>query len=442
MNTMEKKTIGKFIAALRRANGMTQRELGERLFVSDKTVSRWECDECTPELSLLPSIAEIFGITTDELLRGERNRADAAEGTERQRARSDKQFRWMLEQKRRKYRSLTLISVGVILLGWIAAMVANLAFAKGLIAFCLALAFALVSEICQICFAVNARILPDAEDDTYTERIEAENSHIVKTAVGISFCNLVFVAFCLPLTPLLCGSNFGLTFSAWLLYGTLSAAIGFVLAFLLYNFFIRKALCNCGLLVLSDKRMQAIQRNNRLLKKSMAISLGIALCFGIVIFTWNCIGISRLAKKTTLETCTDFKNYVESDYELWLLNGCTHIDENGDVIITSHPENYKVYKEIINAQGEVICEYYYNPNLYHEIRFFGTAEDPMPVTIITTEDFYNARKVFQTVESTFYVLIAADFAIAAIVCCVVMGKRKIAERGAERRAEGPTRTEG
>ena len=70
--TMEKKTIGKFISALRKANGMTQKELGEKLFVSDKTVSRWECDECTPELSLIPSIAEIFGITTDELLRGER----------------------------------------------------------------------------------------------------------------------------------------------------------------------------------------------------------------------------------------------------------------------------------------------------------------------------------------------------------------------------------
>ena len=70
---MEKKTIGKFIAALRRASGMTQRELGEKLFVSDKTISRWECDECTPELSLIPTIAEIFGITTDELLRGERN---------------------------------------------------------------------------------------------------------------------------------------------------------------------------------------------------------------------------------------------------------------------------------------------------------------------------------------------------------------------------------
>ncbi len=57
---MEKKTIGKFIAALRRANGMTQKKLGDRLYVSDKTVSRWECDECTPELSLIPAIAAII----------------------------------------------------------------------------------------------------------------------------------------------------------------------------------------------------------------------------------------------------------------------------------------------------------------------------------------------------------------------------------------------
>ena len=97
---MEKKTIGKFISALRRANGMTQKELGEKLFVSDKTVSRWECDECTPELSLIPSIAEIFGITTDELLRGERNNPDREAATEdvasKQKAKSDKQFKLML----------------------------------------------------------------------------------------------------------------------------------------------------------------------------------------------------------------------------------------------------------------------------------------------------------------------------------------------------------
>ena len=69
---MEKKSIGGFIAALRKANGMTQKDLAERLNVSDKTVSRWERDEGSPDLSVIPVIAEIFDITCDELLRGER----------------------------------------------------------------------------------------------------------------------------------------------------------------------------------------------------------------------------------------------------------------------------------------------------------------------------------------------------------------------------------
>ena len=69
---MEKKTIGGFIAALRKANGMTQKDLAERLNVSDKTVSRWERDDGAPDLAAIPAIAEIFGVTCDELFRGER----------------------------------------------------------------------------------------------------------------------------------------------------------------------------------------------------------------------------------------------------------------------------------------------------------------------------------------------------------------------------------
>ena len=69
---MEKKSIGAFISVLRRANGMTQAELAEKLFVSDKTVSRWERDESTPDLTLLPVIADLFSVTVDELLRGQR----------------------------------------------------------------------------------------------------------------------------------------------------------------------------------------------------------------------------------------------------------------------------------------------------------------------------------------------------------------------------------
>lgn len=70
---MENNTIGSFLSALRKANGMTQKELAERLNVSDKAVSRWERNESCPDITLIPVIADIFGVTSDELLRGERN---------------------------------------------------------------------------------------------------------------------------------------------------------------------------------------------------------------------------------------------------------------------------------------------------------------------------------------------------------------------------------
>ena len=64
---MEKKTIGGFIAALRKANGMTQKDLAERLNVSDKTVSRWERDDGAPDLAVIPVIAEIFTLKRNDI---------------------------------------------------------------------------------------------------------------------------------------------------------------------------------------------------------------------------------------------------------------------------------------------------------------------------------------------------------------------------------------
>jgi len=74
---MEKKTLGSFISALRRAQGLTQQEVADRLAVSNKAVSRWERDEAMPDILLLPAIADLFGVTVDELLRGERLREAA-----------------------------------------------------------------------------------------------------------------------------------------------------------------------------------------------------------------------------------------------------------------------------------------------------------------------------------------------------------------------------
>ncbi len=65
---MEKITIGQKISALRKEKGLTQEGLAEKLGVSPQAVSKWENDVSCPDIMLLPKLAELFGVTTDEIL--------------------------------------------------------------------------------------------------------------------------------------------------------------------------------------------------------------------------------------------------------------------------------------------------------------------------------------------------------------------------------------
>lgn len=69
---MDQARAGAFIAALRKVAGMTQAQLGERLGVTNKTVSRWECGNYMPDLDTCLALSELFGVTINELLMGQR----------------------------------------------------------------------------------------------------------------------------------------------------------------------------------------------------------------------------------------------------------------------------------------------------------------------------------------------------------------------------------
>ena len=61
-------TMGEKIASLRKAAGMTQRQLADRMGVTDKAVSKWERNLSCPDIESIPLLAEIFGISADELI--------------------------------------------------------------------------------------------------------------------------------------------------------------------------------------------------------------------------------------------------------------------------------------------------------------------------------------------------------------------------------------
>lgn len=70
---MNDQSMAKFICELRKSKNMTQKQLAERLHITDKAISKWERGLGYPDISILSKLAEILEVTTNELLKGERS---------------------------------------------------------------------------------------------------------------------------------------------------------------------------------------------------------------------------------------------------------------------------------------------------------------------------------------------------------------------------------
>lgn len=72
-------TLGQRIAHYRKTNNITQEKLGELCEVSPQAVSKWENDISAPDIALIPKLADLFNITTDELLGAEKQQIKQVE---------------------------------------------------------------------------------------------------------------------------------------------------------------------------------------------------------------------------------------------------------------------------------------------------------------------------------------------------------------------------
>lgn len=63
--------VGKYIAQKRKEKNLTQEQLAEKIGVSNKSISKWECGKCMPDYSIIESLCRELGITVSELIAGE-----------------------------------------------------------------------------------------------------------------------------------------------------------------------------------------------------------------------------------------------------------------------------------------------------------------------------------------------------------------------------------
>ena len=146
---MEKKSIGTFLAALRKANGYTQEEVAQRLFVSNKTVSKWERDESSPDLATIPVLAELFGVTCDEILRGERipqGTPDEGKG----RAKVERQARYIVNRTVSQFVSISCVAAALTVLGLVCHFTITYTYFKSKVAFAVTMLFLLASVVVEI----------------------------------------------------------------------------------------------------------------------------------------------------------------------------------------------------------------------------------------------------------------------------------------------------
>ncbi len=318
---MEKKTIGSFIATLRKANGMTQKELAERLNVSDKTISRWERDDGAPDIAVIPVLAEIFQVTCDELLRGERQpmakRMEQAEGTESregtesaQRAeraenvtspKGEKQRQRILTVSLAKYKNKTFITMGIAAAGLIAAMIGNFGFLRAYMGFFVAIFFYLASIICQAVFLNQAFLsVADAElQDAEIRKFKRKVIRLAELSIGLV---VTLFAVTLPLIVFPVSTYQGIIGITWIFYG---AIFGMIVA----------AICKitCGLvnMKLSESGMYDIEQEemkyyspNRTLMRKCVLML-------IVVMTVTCLCQWSVNEKWNSDRT--YEEYVEGE---------------------------------------------------------------------------------------------------------------------------------
>lgn len=416
---MEQKTIGSFIAILRKANGMTQRELAEKLNVSDKAVSRWERDECAPDLTLIPVLAEIFGVTSDELLRGER--ATNKQSEETQTVKTEKQLDRLLEANATRLKIRSIISGGIAVVGLLAAMICNSALLRSSLGFFVGCIFYLAAVIAEACFAVAA--FSAVNGDEFDE--EKLYAHKAKLRKIIIYAAAVIVVMFIVTLPLLLGDVYvGIDGGDWLLYALLYLAV-LATALIFISWIFRVVLTKKGRIKASET---TIKKDKLKIKISVITAAVLALTALGHAAVYSSIPASAFVEGTVHNSISNFKSFIETPVPYSGYNYNIYEEAQTQIMFEEIPEDeyytdyVQEWEDILEQNEEIVystegTELFRYSHLNENIAeiHFADSEDKLPITTYTHDQLRQGngfKKLF--IHCPFILLYLAE-AMAGII---------------------------
>ena len=448
---MEEKSIGRFIAVLRKANGMTQKQLAEKLNVSDKAVSRWERDETAPDISLIPVIADLFGITCDELLCGERKlKNDSFSGDEDAlSAKGEKQRRRIISVSLSEFKNRSIFSCSIAFVGLIVAMICNFAFSRAVIGFFIAVIFYLVAAVCHAIF-VNKAFLSVADDDFSQTEIKQFKSSVIKIAEYIAALVSFLFAVSLPLVanPI----NFdmdayiGILPVTWLAYGALYGVVILIICFVV---------CRIINLTLTKRGLLAPKVNSRaehnlilLLICTVVLSIVVASTFGIYCAITDDGYWPKFADGTVFEDYESFAEFMEKDVSIAETNlnsdnANSHISEEVDLdyddddgyvdpapntdeyynmYISDYFEDspYGIYDDYVrivikDADGKTVVDCIRKNETVVNIEYGDLENGFLPIKVVTSDESAVGQQRLMHIKTAFIAVYVIETVIAIFV---------------------------
>lgn len=398
---MEKKTIGGFICALRKASGMTQKQLADKLMVSDKSVSRWERDECMPDLTLIPAIADIFGVTADELLRGERKNIESQEtkGDDALSQRSQKQISILQKRVETSYKIKSIISCAVALAGLVTQIIFNFN-PWGLV---ISAVFAIAAVTMQTVFCIGSFSSVDSEDFS-----GAFESGLGKQLFITSAASLSFVGTCL----LIIASGIFADMFGYQLTAQLGAIVICAILCPLFSWIAKIRIVKSGKYFMEEDKKEKYLKVTKLKKNTLAkfsAIFAVVLAAHLILISLSGTICSSFSKKEVFTSAEQFIAYAKQP-----------LDMAGDEYFVDDDDD-AANSAMVSIDGKDVEVPIYNDNIRdYDIHYTDDGKNVESVVVTTFTGYSKVEQVMVII----YILFFCAYAVLIIAFIVTFVKKK------------------